>query len=225
MSPVRGQHYDIGAVRAANDILKVAAEYLPLRRAGSGRHVGLCPFHQEKTPSFYVSQARQSFKCFGCGASGDVIDLVAQIERVGFQEALAILADRSGIRPGDWTPAERARYAEASSSAANVAQRVADFAHGIEIATGKQLELSECLGSIGIDSTETLAAAHRGLYLLHKSKPEDLVRIWREMCRMDPAAVARMEETGRSDREHAEAVTRGVVALLCAAAHQEVKAA
>lgn len=92
-------------VRDAVDIVDLVGSYMTLRRAGSA-HKGLCPFHEEKTPSFTVSQARQTFKCFGCGAGGDVFSFVQLKENVSFPEALRILADRAGISL-DTTPDPR----------------------------------------------------------------------------------------------------------------------
>lgn len=80
------------------DIVKVVGEYVRLKRAGaSGRYVGLCPFHTEKTPSFGVNQTRQFYKCFGCGAGGDVLKFVMEIDGLTFPETLKLLADRHGI--------------------------------------------------------------------------------------------------------------------------------
>src|SRR5579859_2361963 len=85
-------------LKSSIDIVKVAGEYVRLRRIGAtGRYLGLCPFHQEKTPSFNVNQTRQFYKCFGCGAGGDVLKFVMEIERITFYEALRLLADRHGI--------------------------------------------------------------------------------------------------------------------------------
>ena len=72
----------IEEVRAANDIVNVIGSYVKLKRSG-GSYTGLCPFHNEKTPSFSVNQARQMYKCFGCGAGGNVIQL--QLPFPGFQ--------------------------------------------------------------------------------------------------------------------------------------------
>jgi DNA primase len=85
-------------VKSSVDIVKVAGEYVRLKRVGAtGRYLGLCPFHQEKTPSFNVNQTRQFYKCFGCGVSGDVFEFVKQIEGLTFPEALKELAERNGI--------------------------------------------------------------------------------------------------------------------------------
>jgi DNA primase len=85
-------------LKSSVDIVKVVGEYVRLRKAGAGpRYTGLCPFHTEKTPSFSVHQTHQFYKCFGCGAGGDVIKFVMEIERLSFFEALKLLADRNGI--------------------------------------------------------------------------------------------------------------------------------
>ncbi len=85
-------------VKTASDIVRVAGEYVRLTRIGqAGRHRGLCPFHTEKTPSFWVYQDKQFYKCFGCGVGGDVFKFVMEIEALSFWEALKLLAERNGI--------------------------------------------------------------------------------------------------------------------------------
>jgi DNA primase len=85
-------------LRSQVDIVKTIGEYVRLKRAGaSGRYVGLCPFHQEKTPSFSVNQTRQIYKCFGCGKGGDVFSFLMEIDGITFFEALKTLAERNGI--------------------------------------------------------------------------------------------------------------------------------
>lgn len=86
----------IEEVRLANDIVNVISDYVRLQKKGS-THFGLCPFHNEKTPSFSVSQAKQMYYCFGCGAGGNVITFLMQYENYTFQEALQALAQRAGI--------------------------------------------------------------------------------------------------------------------------------
>jgi DNA primase len=87
---------DIGAVRAATDFVAVASEHLALRRVGS-RWVGLCPFHPERTPSFSLNAELGFYYCFGCGAKGDVITFVREMEQLDFVEAVEKLAARTGI--------------------------------------------------------------------------------------------------------------------------------
>jgi len=86
----------IEQIAAANDIVEVIGSYFPLRRAGAN-FKALCPFHQEKTPSFLVSPSRQTFHCFGCGAGGSVFRFVMDYEHVDFPSAVRKLAARVGI--------------------------------------------------------------------------------------------------------------------------------
>ncbi len=78
------------------DIESVVSGYVSLRRAGRTSK-GLCPFHSEKTPSFFVYHDTESFYCFGCGAGGDVISFIMRIENLGYMDALRFLAERAGI--------------------------------------------------------------------------------------------------------------------------------
>jgi len=83
-------------IAAANDIVEVIGSYFPLKRAGAN-FKALCPFHQEKTPSFHVSPQRQTFHCFGCGVGGSVFRFVMEYEHVDFPSAVRKLAARVGI--------------------------------------------------------------------------------------------------------------------------------
>lgn len=83
-------------VRSANDIVDVISGYVRLQKKGSS-YVGLCPFHNEKTGSFHVSQGKQLYHCFGCGAGGDVFGFLMEYENFTFPEAMQQLADRAGI--------------------------------------------------------------------------------------------------------------------------------
>ncbi len=84
-------------IAAANDVVEVIGAYFPLKRAGANFRA-LCPFHQEKTPSFNVNPQRQIYHCFGCGASGDVFQFVMAYENTDFPTAARKLADRAGIK-------------------------------------------------------------------------------------------------------------------------------
>ncbi len=86
----------IQRVVEANGIVEVINDYFPLRRAGT-TYRALCPFHREKSPSFHVNPQRQSCKCFGCGAGGDVIRFVREYEHLDFVEAVRKLAQKAGI--------------------------------------------------------------------------------------------------------------------------------
>jgi DNA primase len=83
-------------VKAAVEILPLVEDYVRLRKSG-GSYKGLCPFHQERTPSFTVSPARGTFKCFGCGEGGDAIAFVEKLEQVDFPGAIEFLARRFGV--------------------------------------------------------------------------------------------------------------------------------
>lgn len=86
----------IEEIRAKNDIVDVISGYVRLQKKGSN-HFGLCPFHNEKSPSFSVSGAKQMYYCFGCGAGGNVITFLMEYENYSFPEAVKALADRAGV--------------------------------------------------------------------------------------------------------------------------------
>ena len=124
--PGRIRHEDIAAVRERSPIADVVGEYLQLRPAGGGSLKGLCPFHDEKTPSFNVTPGKELYNCFSCTAGGDVIKFVQEIEHLSFAEAIERLASRAGIElryeqggyvPGQET-SQRRRLIEAHKAAA-----------------------------------------------------------------------------------------------------------
>ena len=83
-------------IRMKNDIVDVISGYVKLTRRGSS-YFGLCPFHNEKSPSFSVSPGKQMYYCFGCGAGGNVFTFLMEYENFTFVEALKFLADRAGV--------------------------------------------------------------------------------------------------------------------------------
>jgi len=84
-------------VKQQADIVRIVGDYVKLKKAGAQNYSGLCPFHNEKTPSFSVHATRQFFHCFGCGVSGDVFSFVQKIENVTFPEAVRAVAQKLGI--------------------------------------------------------------------------------------------------------------------------------
>lgn len=86
----------IQRVKDVTDIVSLVGEYVPLKKAGAN-YKGLCPFHSEKSPSFMVSPARNSFHCFGCGKGGNAITFVMEMDKISFPEALRLLAEKSNI--------------------------------------------------------------------------------------------------------------------------------
>src|SRR5688572_27928414 len=92
-------HSDVDAVREATDLVRLIGEHVALRPKGR-EHVGLCPFHDDKNPSFCVvtHKGNAFYKCHSCGAGGDAFDFVMNYHRMEFGEALRFLADRAGIK-------------------------------------------------------------------------------------------------------------------------------
>lgn len=121
---IRGE--DIELVRERARIDEVVRDYVSLRSAGGGSLKGLCPFHDERSPSFQVTPSRGLFYCFGCGEGGDVLTFVQKIEHTTFVESVEKLADRFGIRlryeEGTAAPVrqsgQRSRLVEANKAAA-----------------------------------------------------------------------------------------------------------
>ncbi|MFG2191511.1 DNA primase [Streptomyces sp. NPDC048639] len=112
---------DVKAVRDAVPIDAVVSEYLQLRNAGGGNLKGICPFHDEKSPSFHVSPSKGLYHCFGCQEGGDTLDFVMKVDHLSFSEAVERLASQAGItlryEEGGYTPGrqqgERIRLIEA----------------------------------------------------------------------------------------------------------------
>src|ERR1700722_942928 len=123
----RRRERDSALVRERSAIEEVVGEYLQLRSAGGGSLKGLCPFHDEKTPSFNVTPARGLWYCFSCAEGGDVIAFVRKIDNLGFTEAVERLAARANFElryeQGGQVPGQeqsrRRRLIEAHRTAAN----------------------------------------------------------------------------------------------------------
>ena len=98
-------------VRARNDIVDVVSGYVRMQKKGAN-YFGLCPFHNEKSPSFSVSPAKQMYYCFGCGAGGNVLTFVMEYENYTFPEALKFLADRAGVKLPEVEYSQEARQKE-----------------------------------------------------------------------------------------------------------------
>ncbi|GII75793.1 DNA primase [Sphaerisporangium rufum] len=117
---------DIALVRERSAIAEIVGEHIQLRNAGGGNLKGLCPFHDEKSPSFNVTPARGYWYCFGCGEGGDVITFVRKLEHLTFSEAIERLAQRAGLslryEQGGYVPGreqgERSRLIDAHRAAA-----------------------------------------------------------------------------------------------------------
>jgi DNA primase len=145
---------DIAAVRERSPIDEVVGEYLQLRNAGGGSLKGLCPFHDEKTPSFNVTPARGLFYCFACAEGGDVIKFVQKIDALSFVEAVEKLAGRAGLElryeQGGYVPgqeqSQRRRLIDAHRAAAEFyAERLAeaDAEHAREFLSERGFEIKD----------------------------------------------------------------------------------
>ncbi len=106
----------ITEIRERTDLVALVGEYVPLKRVGASFR-GLCPFHSEKTPSFYVHPARQFFHCFGCQASGDALAFVMRLEGRTFPEAARALAERAGVELPTLDPHEEEEHQRARQHA------------------------------------------------------------------------------------------------------------
>ncbi|GGJ12878.1 DNA primase [Streptomyces brasiliensis] len=152
---------DVKAVRDAVPIDAVVSEYLQLRNAGGGNLKGLCPFHDEKSPSFQVSPSKGLFHCFGCQEGGDTITFVMKVDHLSFSEAVERLAAQAGItlryEEGGYNPAhqrgERIRLVEAHKIAAEW--------YAEQLATGPEADTGRIfLAERGFDQA---AAVHFGV--------------------------------------------------------------
>lgn len=112
----------IERIRESVDIVDVIGGHVGLKRSGK-QYKGLCPFHDERSPSFYVDPVRRSFKCFGCGAWGDVFDFVQKVEGVGFLAAVRSLGGRVGVALPDQT-SDDVRRAEAREREREIAYKI-----------------------------------------------------------------------------------------------------
>lgn len=165
-------------IRLRNDIVDVIGSYVHLKKSGAN-HVGLCPFHNEKTGSFSVNGQRQIFKCFGCGVGGNVVTFLMKYENMTFPEAIKVLADRAGVSLPE------IEYTDEQKKANNRKQQILDINR--ETAKYYFATLKSPQGKIGYDylkgrglSDDTIkkfglgfaANTQNGLYKYLKSLPE-----------------------------------------------------
>ena len=118
----------LNEVKENNDIVEVISQYVHLKRSGRN-YFGICPFHNEKSPSFSVSPDKQIFHCFGCGVGGNVISFISKIEGIGFKEAIETLAERANISLPVNTSQEDSKLEELKSKVFKVNSFTADYYH------------------------------------------------------------------------------------------------
>jgi len=149
-------------VKEQADIVRVVGDYVKLKKAGAQNFSGLCPFHQEKTPSFSVHATRQFYHCFGCGASGDVFSFVQKMENITFPEAIRLVAEKLDIKLPKTTPQysseQEARDARMRGQLIDMHERAAKFFE-------EQLHRPE--------------AAHARQYLAGRGLSEETIRVFR----------------------------------------------
>ena len=146
---------DVTYIRDRSPIDEVVADYVQLKSAGGGQKKGLCPFHDEKSPSFHVTPSKGFFHCFGCQTSGDVISFVMKMDHLSFTETIERLADRLGYQlryeEGNFTPApagNRSRLIAANALAAKFYQDQLNTsptaAHARELMTKRGFDKGAC---------------------------------------------------------------------------------
>ena len=146
---------DVTYIRERSPIDEVVADYVQLKSAGGGQKKGLCPFHDEKSPSFHVTPSKGFFHCFGCQTSGDVISFVMKMDHLSFTETIERLADRIGYQlryeEGNFKPApagNRSRLIAANAAAAKFYQEQLntspDASHARELMTKRGFDKSAC---------------------------------------------------------------------------------
>ena len=193
---------DIAAIRERVRIEEVVGDYVQLRRAGADSLKGLCPFHDEKSPSFHVRPNHGHFHCFGCGEGGDVYAFMQKIEHVSFVEAVEVLADRIGYTvtyTGAATSVQRDRGSRSRLLAANVAAQefYAEALKSDEAAPARQYLLDR--------NFDAATAAHFGCGFAPSgwdTLTKHLLRKGFEFKELEAAGLSREGRRGPMDRFH-----------------------
>lgn len=169
----RIREQDIEEVRRKAGLIEIASEYMQVRKAGSARFKALCPFHQEKTPSFSLEAGRGLYYCFGCNKGGDVISLVMELESLTFVEAVERLAEKVGVRLTYEQQSAKDRQASGLKQRLIAAHREAvAFYHELLMTSAEAKQAREYLKGRGL-ARETVAA-----FSLGWAPPK-----WDELCR------------------------------------------
>ncbi|HIX64568.1 MAG TPA: DNA primase [Candidatus Mediterraneibacter colneyensis] len=174
----------IEEIRARNDIVDVISGYVRLQKKGSS-YFGLCPFHNEKSPSFSVSRQKQMYYCFGCGAGGNVYTFLMEYENLTFQEAVKLLADRAGVKlPEPEYSREAKEKASRKSVILEINKKAAKYYY-VQLKSGRGAKAYTYLKDRGL-SDDTIKAFGLGYsnifsddlyqYLRKEGYSEDMIR-------------------------------------------------
>ena len=173
----------IEEVRIKNDIVNVISGYVRIQKKGSS-YFGLCPFHNEKSPSFSVSPAKQMYYCFGCGAGGNVITFVMEYENATFQEAVKMLAEKAGVNLPEMEYSEEVKRKESRRAALlEVQKEAAKYYYymlrsprgktGFQYLSGRQLS-EETMKKFGLGYADG-ASSDLTAYLRSKGYADELI--------------------------------------------------
>jgi len=174
----------IEEIRSSNDIVDVISSYIKLQKKGSS-HFGLCPFHNEKSPSFSVTASKQMYYCFGCGVGGNVFTFIMEYENYTFIEAVKYLADRSGIAlPEVELTTEQKRQASEKQTLLEISKLAAKYyyyqlnsdsgAQALEYLIGRGLT-KETIVKFGLGYS-TKISSDLYTYLKQKNYPDSLLK-------------------------------------------------
>ncbi|NEW59214.1 DNA primase [Nocardia cyriacigeorgica] len=200
--PGRIPDRDIAAIRERVRIEDVVGEYVALKRGGADSMKGLCPFHDEKSPSFHVRPNHGLFHCFGCGEGGDVYAFIQKIEHIGFVEAVEQLADKVGYQinyEGGGTSVQRDRGTRARLVAANAA------AHEFYMAKLREPEAAAARAYLTERNFDAAAAAQFGCGYAPDgwdTLTKHLLRKGFEFKELEAAGLSREGRRGPIDRFH-----------------------
>ena len=215
----------IAAIRERLPIEQVIGDYVTLKPAGSARYKGLCPFHDEKTPSFNVNAGLGFYKCFGCGVGGDLISFVQEKENLTFVETVEVLARRAGVEityeEGGAAPrqqsSERQKLIDAHASAALFERRRTDDARcahlnqrrafGVGHEAGRDLNRAQFISAPAVRARETgFSCCLLSLWIEAHPVPKPLrLQAAKARCpKIFPrrARIARPRPSHRSDPDH-----------------------
>jgi DNA primase len=214
------------ALKQQADIVRIVGDYVRLKKSGAQNFSGLCPFHNEKTPSFSVHATRQFFHCFGCGVSGDVFSFVQKVENITFPEAVRLVAQKLDVPlpKVEFSSPQEAREAKLRMALLDVHERACAFFQGY-LMRPEGASARAYLAGRGLDD-ETIArfrigyAPDSGFLLrdaLRRDFDEELLResglfSWKEAPSPEPRAPSRQGDQGAVSRDEASPAHGGPTA-------------